>query len=98
MITTPVAEEVGATTTDTSRQFQIGTADFILKGRVGRKTKRETKTMIDKELRAKLAKYQGWDYCEHNRIRRFCEECKWDVPAYMTQDDPEHCETKVEQK
>lgn len=25
----------------------------------------------------------GWDYCEHNNVRRFCPTCKYDVPAFV---------------
>jgi len=40
---------------------------------------------MDNATYQKIIEHWGWDYCEHDRVRRFCEECKWDVPAYMRQ-------------
>lgn len=48
---------------------------------------------MDTQTREKIEKYYGWDYCEeHDRIRRFCPECKLDVPAFMRQGDPNNIE------
>jgi hypothetical protein len=42
---------------------------------------------MTKELREKIEKFHGWDFCEHNRIRNYCQECKFDVPAYMRKEE-----------
>ncbi|MCX6760710.1 MAG: hypothetical protein NTZ84_01205 [Candidatus Nealsonbacteria bacterium] len=38
---------------------------------------------MDSTTYQKIIRHHGWDYCEHDRVRRFCEECKWDVPAFL---------------
>ncbi|MEW6610671.1 MAG: hypothetical protein AB1352_03560 [Patescibacteria group bacterium] len=42
----------------------------------------------------KIEAHHGWDYCEHNRVRRHCEECRYQVPAFMRREKharPETC-------
>lgn len=36
----------------------------------------------------KIGRHYGWDYCEHKLIRRYCEDCKWDVPAFIRNGSP----------
>ncbi len=50
---------------------------------------------MDSETHQKIIRHHGWDYCGHERIRRFCPECKWDVPAYMRRGDPKHIRISV---
>lgn len=50
---------------------------------------------MNKETREKIQKHHGYDYCYHNRIHRFCQDCKHEIPAYMRVGDPENIETAV---
>ncbi len=50
---------------------------------------------MDSTTYQKIIRHHGWDHCDHDRVRRFCDECKWDVPAYMRQGDPENVRTAV---
>jgi len=45
----------------------------------------------------KIKKHYGWDFCGHNIIRRFCQECKYDVPALWRKDDAIYYEKHIQQ-
>jgi hypothetical protein len=49
---------------------------------------------MNKELRKKIEKHFGWDFCEHGYIRRFCPECKYDVPAFWRKEDERFYQVK----
>lgn len=52
-------------------------------------------TATQEKTREAIEKRHGWDYCDHDRVRRFCPECKFEVPAFMRRGDPKHYLTAV---
>jgi hypothetical protein len=32
----------------------------------------------------KLIRYYGWDYCEHDKVRRFCAQCQQEAQVHLT--------------
>jgi hypothetical protein len=42
---------------------------------------------MSEKTREKIEKHFGWDFCDHDRIRRFCPECKLAVPALWRKED-----------
>lgn len=53
---------------------------------------------MEQILREKIEKYHGWDFCEHGKIRNYCPECKWDVPAFIQKEEMPSLEREGQMK
>lgn len=53
---------------------------------------------MNKETREKIEKFEGLDFCEHEKVRMRCSLCMWDVPAYIRQKHEKNLKEKIRQE